>query len=183
MTNQELLAVLKKNPVSVGCGVLTVLLGVGIYFRSDRLPEVTAELEQKSAEGQRLAANLQNSAQLTEQYAAIAQAGKEIESRLIKASELAKNLGYFYKLEADTATKLIELRPLPLAPVKGAKSTYVPVIYSVAVQGDYTQLLEFLRRLEHGAHYCRIVVSAISGTSNERGPLRLSLTVELLGQP
>jgi len=184
MTNQELVAVLKKNPVSVGCAVLTLLLGVGIYFRSDSLPVAAADLEQKSTEGQRLAANLQNASQLTEQYATIAQAGREIDARLVHASDLAKNLQYFYKFEAETGTKLIELRQLPLTPVKGAaKTTFAPVGYSIGVQGDYTQLMEFLRRLEHGAHYCRIVVSGIAGTGNERGPLRLSLTLELLGQP
>ncbi len=184
MTNQELMALLKKNPVGVGCGVLTLLLAVGLYFRSDSLPVAAADLEQKSAEGQRFAANLKNAAQLHEQLATITQAGNEIEGHLVRASELAKNLQFFYRLEAETGTKLIELRQQPVPIVKGgAKSMFVPVTFSVGLQGDYTQLLEFLRRLEHGAHYCRLVGTAIVGTSIERGPLRLTLTVDLLGQP
>lgn len=183
MTNQELVAVLKKNPVSVGCAVLTLLLVGGSYWRSDALPEATASLEQKSAEGQRLAANLQNSAQLNEQYTAIAAAGKEITGRLIHPGELAKNLQYFYKIEADTGTKLIELRQIPPAAVKGAKPNFIPVTYSVSLLGDYNQVLEYLRRLEHGTHFCRILNAGITGASVERGPLKLSLNVDLLGQP
>lgn len=183
MTNQEYVALLKKNPISVGCAVLTLLLGAGIYFRSDVPDLASADLEQKSTEGQRLAANLQNSAQLNEQYAAIAAAGREITDRLVHPGELATNYRIFYKIEADTGTKLIELRQIPPAANKGAKLNFVPVTYSVSLLGDYNQVLEYLRRLEHGPHFCRILSSGITGASVERGPLKLSLTVDLLGQP
>lgn len=183
MTNQELVALLKKNPISVGCAVLTLLMVGGSYWRSDALPEATANLEQKSTEGQRLAANLQNSAQLNDQYAAISAAGKEITARLVHPGELAKNLQYFYKIEADTGTKLIELRQLPPAAIKGAKPNFIPVTYSVSLLGDYNQVLEYLRRLEHGTYFCRVLTSGVTGATVERGPLKLSLTVDLLGQP
>lgn len=183
MTNQELAAVLKKNPISVGCAVLTLLLAGGLYYISDDIPNATAELEQKSAEGQRLAANLQNSAQLNDQYAAIAAAGKELTGRLVHPGELAKNLQYFYKIEAETGTKLIELRQVPPAAIKGAKPNFIPVTYSVGLLGDYNQVLEYLRRLEHGTHFCRVITAGVSGATVERGPLKLSLTLELLGQP
>jgi hypothetical protein len=183
MTNQELVALLKKNPVGVGCGVLTLLLAAGIYFRSGSLPEAVAALEQKTAEGQRLAANLQNAAQLNEQLAAVTAASREIDARLVHADELATNLQYFYRLEAATGVKLIELRQNPLAKA-AAKGTLTPIGYAVSAQGDYRALVEFLRQMENGARFCRVITASLAPTTLERtDPLRLVLTVELLGLP
>ena len=47
MTNAELFAFVRKNPISIGCGVLALALLGGIYFRSDEIPESEAELTQK----------------------------------------------------------------------------------------------------------------------------------------
>ena len=51
-------------------------------------------------------------------------------------------------------------------------------------QGDYAQLVDFLRRLENGPRYCRVMTVAMNGGGTTRnGPLKLNLTLELLGQP
>lgn len=189
MTNQELLALVKKNPVSVGCGLLALALGVGFYFRSDQIPAVTAQLDQVSAEGRRLTANIRNAAQLAEQIAVLEEAGRKIAPRLVSAPELAKNLQYFYKLEADTGTKLLDLRQLPPAvavSTKAPPAAYAGVGFALSVEGEYPALIEFLRRLENGTHYCRVLNAAVTTTSGEvdrNGPLKLTLTLELLGQP
>ena len=67
MNTAELLAFIKKNPISVGCGLLCLILGAGIYFRSSEIPDAEAALAQKSAEAARYAANIKNAAQLKEQ--------------------------------------------------------------------------------------------------------------------
>lgn len=185
MTDKELIALLKKHPLPVGSVVAALLLTGAWYFRSSDVPEAIADVEKKSVDGQRLAANIQNAALLNEQLGAITTAGKDIEARLIRGGDLAKNLQYFYKLESDTGAKLTELRqlPPPLPKAGAPKTQFVPVGFAVGVQGEYLQILDFLRRLEHGTHYCRIVSTAVSGFGLERGPLKVNLTVELLGQP
>lgn len=188
MTDKELIALLKKNPISVGCALVSIGLGVGLYLRSDGIPEAEARLEQVSAEGQRLAANIKNAAQLHEQLAAFAAAGTEIEPRIVHQNQLAKNLQYFYKLEADTGTKLADLHQstAPANASKGPKATYAGIAYSVSVEGDYPSLLDFLRRLESGTHYCRVLTCTVSlsgGELDRTSPLRLVVNLELLGQP
>lgn len=187
MTNQEFVALLKKNPISIGCGVLALALGAGLYVRSDRLPEATAQLEQVSSEGQRLAINIKNSAQLDEQAAAVAAADREIDPRLVRPGELAKNLQFFYRLETETATKLLDLRQNSVsARAAAAKTAYIGVGYSVSVEGEYLPLLEFLRRLEGGPVYCRVLTANIArmgGDLERSGPLKLDLSLELLGKP
>lgn len=186
MTNEDLIAFVRKNPVSVSCGLVALLCGLGIYFRSGGLPEAESQVEQKSAEGGRLALNLSNSVRLPEQLAAVTASDHEISGRLLRAGDLAKNYQYFYKLEAATGVKLIDLRQNPIpTPKSGAKpATFIGIGYAVALEGEYPAVVEFLRQLENGAHYCRIVAANVGAAKQERGSsIKLTLTVELLGLP
>ena len=103
------------------------------------------------------------------------------------ADEIAKNLQFFYKLEEDTGTKLLDLRQNVGAGSRVAPKsrTYVPVGYSVAVRGDYIRLLDFLRRLESNQRFCRVMSATIGvtgATDKDRGnELTINLGLELLG--
>jgi hypothetical protein len=192
ISNEQAIAFVKKNPVGFGCGVLCVLLLGALYYRSDLVPADEAELAQKSAEAERLANNVKNSNQLKEQLEAITVAEKQIESRLIHPADLAKNQQYFYKLEAETGVKIIDCRPNSTAVPKGLKTAYFPVPFTVNVQGDYVQVLNFLRRLENGSAYCRAIgvtfdvpnaAAAPGSSASGESAVMLSLNLELLGQP
>ncbi len=192
ITNEQLAAFIKAQPIGVGCGVLTVLLAVGIYFRGDMIPDAERLLDERATLGERIDANIKNGTQLSEQLTAISAAREQIEARLVHADELAKNQQYFYKLEADTGIKIIDLRQNQVAANKpgakpGAKTNYIAVPYAVAVRGDYAHVLDFLRRLEVGQRYCRVMAANINlaGTSDKdrASDLTLNLSLELLGQP
>ena len=185
MTNQELVALVKKHPISFGCGALSLVFAVALYLRDDEIPGAEAELGLKSADGDRIALNIQYSAQLKEHADAMAAATKDIEARLVRPTQLGTNTQYFYKLEGDTGVKIIDLRQTAAstAPAKGAKNAYVAVPFSVSVQGTLPQILEFLRQLENGAHYCRVLTASFSGAaSNRNSPLTLGLSLEILGK-
>jgi hypothetical protein len=185
MTKEQLFAVIKKNPLSVGCGILALLFGLVIYLRIDLLSDAAKLLEEKTAEGERLNANVNNAAQLPEQLAALTEARAEIEKRIIRNDDLAQNLQYFYRLEADTGIKILALRQNPLAPGElGAKNPSVGIGFTVSFQGPYLNVLEFLRRLESGTHYCRLTSASMATPGGNRtGPIAVSLSLELLGQP
>ncbi|MCX6953745.1 MAG: hypothetical protein NTV51_16460 [Verrucomicrobia bacterium] len=184
MTNEELFALVRKNPISVGCGVLSLLLAGTIYWRSDAGPEKEEELVKKSDEGQRFAANLKNAGSLQEQYDAVVAANKAIDARIVRYSRLGVNLQYFYKLESETGVKLTS-DPRISQPVakKDPKAAYVAVPCNLAVQGSLPQLLNFLRRLENGTHYCRILTITLGGPADRNAPLSLTINLELLGLP
>ena len=184
MTTEQLVALLKKNPISFGCAALALIVGLVIYYGMDDGPEALALLEQKTAEGERLHANVINAVQLPEQLAAITAAREEIEKRLI-GGEMARNQQYFYKLETATGVKLVSISQAPVARAKpGAKATLVGIAFTVSLQGSYPTVLDYIRRLENGIHYCRINSVSITGTSNNRaGPLSVSLSLDLLGRP
>ena len=181
-SGEEALASIKKNPISVGCVAVTLMLAGVAYLHSGRQAELETELEQKSTEAARLALNLKNAAQLKEQFDALINAKKEIESRMIRAEEIPNNQQYFYKLEADAGVKLAGT-PRQAATPKNAKLAYPPTVFSVNVQGDYRQLLTFLRKLESGPRYCRVLTASCSAAPDRGSVLMLSLTLELLGIP
>jgi len=181
------LSFLKKHPLSIGCALLSLALIATIVYRRDAMPAAVAELEDKATRGERLKANITNSAQLSEQREALVKANAVISGRLVKASELAKNLQYFYRLESETGTKFTDLRQLPTSGAVKAGSSYLPVPYSVTVEGTYFQLQTFLRRLENGIYYCRVLNTtlsrAVGGEIAGNQQLTLNLNLELLGQP
>lgn len=180
-SGKDIRASFKKHPVGFGCGLLCLLLAVAIYFRHSELPERESLLEERMAEGARLSQNLRHNAQLKEQYEALVAANAEIDSRAVRLSSLATNLEYFYRLESDTGIKLLDLRQLtPAAPARGAAATkHLRVPFAVSVQGDYPKVLNFLRRLENGPHFCRINSATLTGAAE----VTLTLSIELLGLP
>jgi hypothetical protein len=179
MTTPQLTAAIKKNPIVVGCVVLSLGLGVALYFRSDAIDDANKQLDDDTTQAQRYALNLTNAVQLKEQLDAVAADGKIIESRLIRATDVGINQQYFYKLESESGVKLLDLRQgTHGTPAAGGK--YMPIGFTVSLQGDFAQVITFLRGLEDGTHYCRVVTASCVG--GRKGPVTLTLSLELLGR-
>ncbi|MFA5264783.1 MAG: hypothetical protein WC378_13250 [Opitutaceae bacterium] len=193
INKEQILNFLRKHPVSIGCGVVCVLLGVFQFFRSDARPAAEVELEAKTAEAERLALNIKNAAQLSEHHDLVAASIRKIDARLIHVSALATNLQYFYKIEAETGTKLIDLRQNSISANKEKKTgNYLAVPYTLSVQGDYAKLILFLQHLENGNYFCRVNSALLSSSrlaateKNEEasdGRLVITLNLELVGVP
>lgn len=189
ISNEQVVAILKKNPVVSAAVIICIGLAAAHYLRSDLIATTATRLDEQTKEGQRLAANIKNSAQLPEQLARVSAATKEAESRLVRVDSLANNLQYFYKLEADTGVKLIDLRQTT-DPGRTAKAGRVPVSFALTLHGEYPQVLDFLRRVESGSHYCRVRAANVipfeagAGSSGMRSDAaKLTLNLELLGVP
>src|SRR6266542_3064689 len=160
ISNDQLFSMVRGNPILVGCIVACAALGAGIYFRSDVIPERQQALEQMTSEGRRLALNVRNGARLSEQMAVLTGASAQMQRRMIRKDELATNLQYFYRLEAETGIKLVDLRQgtgVSGSSTAPKQSGFSPVLFNISVQGDFPALLGFLRRLENGANYTRVV--------------------------
>src|SRR5580700_2041975 len=183
MSNEELIAFLRKNVISVSCVIASLLIGFALYYRSDELPDAEKVLGERQKEGELLAANIEDSADLKEQHAAIVEANKAIADRMIHIGQLAENQGYFYKLEKDTNTKLSDPHQNPWnPPAKTApKVNFAAIGFTLSAQGDYGQILDLLRKLESGDHYCRIISCSLHplSTDTRGGPLLMSLSLEL----
>ena len=178
----------KKYPAGACAGLLALVMASALIFRHFDFAETQSAFDNSAAEGQKLESNIAYGGQLEEQLKALEEANKTIAGRLVNPSDLAINLQYFYKLEAETGVKLVDTRPIDSrAPAKaGAKGLYSSVQYAVTLQGSYVRILTFLRRLEHGAFFCRIISGNCTQAQAEQGKgggeTSMSLTVELLGR-
>ena len=187
-TTKDFVAFVKKYPVPIGCGVFSVLLLAGSYIRNARAGALSALLREKEGEGQTILNNIRNGASLPEQFETLSAATKELESRLVRGPERARNQQYFYRIESDTGVKELSLQadaPSRVQP-RGPKPLYTGISYTIAVQGDYRQILNFVGRLESGPLFYRLISGSVSH-QEVRGAsastINLTLTLELLGLP
>lgn len=183
ITGKSISEAFKKHPVGFGCGLLSLLLIVGFVNRRSAIPEREALVEQRTSEGNRLSDNVRYGAQLKEQVERLAAANVEIDNRAVRLADLATNLAYFYGLESETGIKLLDLRQLtPTPPARGAQAPkHLRVPFAVSVQGEYPKVMNFLRRLETGAHFARVNSASLTLTTS--ADMTLTLSVELLGLP
>jgi hypothetical protein len=188
LTGAQLVAAIKKHPLASVAILVSFGCAVALYLRADARPAVVSELEQRAAEGERIEENIRNSAQLAEQRAALQEASTAIDARLIRASNLADNLQLFYRIESETGAKITELKQTGVVPPppKGPKPTYSPIGFTVGLRGSYPQVLDFLRRLETGAPFARIIAANLSNppeSLDKSAFVSLTINVELLGTP
>jgi Tfp pilus assembly protein PilO len=184
MTANDLTILIKKQPLGFGCGLVCLLAAGWLYFRGGELEKRQGEYEAKSAEAARLVSNVAASKNLPEQVAEIQVLTKELESRVVKAGQLAVNLQYFYKLEAETEVKLLDVRQNPIP--RNTKTLYLGIPYNVNIQGSFKQVMAFVQRLEKGRHFCRINTAnfiKLGAAGDGSTGMTLSLTLDLLGQP
>ena len=187
MNSADIIARIKKQPIGFACGLICLLAIGWLYYRSGEFEKRQADYEAKSAEAKKVLANVSTSKSLPAEVAEIQAATKEMESRLVRDSQLAVNLQYFYKLEAETEVKLLDVRQNPRN--RTTKATYVGIPFNVNVQGTYKNVMAFLQRLEKGRHFCRIL--AVNFTKAPYGAegqaavpgITMALNLELLGQP
>ena len=180
MNTADLVALLKKHPIGFGCGLVSIVCAVLLYLRSDNIAASQAELDASSAQAAKMVANVRNANGLAEHVTEVQTLSKEMESRLMKAGQLAVNLQYFYKLETENEVKLVDVRQNTVP--RNTKTLYTGVPFNVAVQGPYPNVMNFLNRVQNGRHFCRISVASFTKVG-DTADMNLALTLELLGQP
>jgi hypothetical protein len=183
MTNEELIAFLRKNVICVACILASIGIAVAIYMRSDLLPDAEKVFTENAQKAALLAANIEDSQQLKEQHATIVTANQTIANRMVLVGQLAENLQYFYRIESDTGAKLQDLRQIPWSPParNAPKTFFTPVGFIMAAQGTYPQILDMLRKIENGEHYSRILTCNMHPIGERGTAMQMSLTLELLG--
>ena len=177
---KDIVAAFKRRPVLFVCGAVMLGLAMATYFRLGAGDELRTKLEEREKVLTRLTNNAKFSAQLDAQLETLRKANAKISDGALRVSELARNQQFFFRIEADTGVKLLDLRQLtPAAPPKGAAPTYVAIPFSLTIKGDYEQIVQFLQRLDREPTLARVTGGAIARPAE--GSQTLSFSVELLG--
>jgi Tfp pilus assembly protein PilO len=188
LTLKDVVEFLKRYPIGVTCAGLSVIVLIGYYIRNNRAGELGPQLAEVETQAQKILGDVENSANLTEQFATLVKATKELDSRLVRSTERPRNQQYFYVLESETGVKEMSLQPTNAEVNKKAGDFSYGIGYSITVEGDYRQILDFVGRLESGQHFYRLVSATVSrhGEVNSLAAgstISLALNIELLGLP
>ena len=161
---------------------VSIVMALVIYFRSDLNAEQQDELDKITADAELCRANITNGAQLQQQVDFLLQANAAIAKRSFRAESMALNLQYFYKLESEIGIKYLDLRPGAKPVLANTKNANRPgsmaLGYTVSAQGNFPQIIDFLRKLEQGAYFCRINSASFIGTDSI---VTLTLDLDFLG--
>jgi len=188
LTLKDAVGFLKRYPIGVACGLLSVIAIAGYVVRNSRAGDLSDQLRSVEAQGAKIQGDVHNANDLVAQYSSLTAATKELESRLVQGSERARNQQYFYEIESETGVREISLQPNSGDPKKGASGFCYGIGYTITVEGNFQQLLGFVGRLESGPHFYRLL-SASALRRGERDAsgtgslISLTLNLELLGLP
>ncbi len=171
----------KERPIVFVCAVLSLILVVAVFVRSGELSDARTSLESASREGTRINDNIKNSLNIGEHLDSIRAITHDVDDRLVRPSELARNLQYFYRLEDETGVRIASLDQRAAA---GGDSVYLRVPYEMAVEGDFVNLVTFIHAVENGRHFARIRnFEIIRARQTESTLLSMAINLELLGRP
>lgn len=182
MKTEDFVAYLKRYPIPFLSGVIIVAALLTAYLRLNVNTELEGRYQTVSAEGEVVMRNIVNGSGLKENVELIQTRSKELESRLVRPAELAKNLQYFYRLEGETGGKLGELRQVPQAGLPKAENSFQPVQYSLVVTADFPVLMDYMHRLEEGPAFYRMNNFSLQHSrESARRMLVIAMNIELLG--
>lgn len=186
MTFQDLIEKLKRHPAPAICGCVVLVCFLNFYFRMDQISALQTRQEEIARQAEQVDNNLMTGSNLEEQLVAMRAKVEQLEARLVRPSELANNLKYFYRLESETGVTLSDLRQNPPPPpAKGAaRPLFAGVAYNVVLAGSFNQVIAYFNDLENGERFYRLTNFNLQrGREANQASLTLALNLELLGTP
>lgn len=192
MTTADLVALIRKQPVAFICGLVVLACAVTLFLRSDAVTAAQASFEAKDSESRKVEANARSAAGLAEVVEEMLDAGRQFDTRVVRASQLANNLQFFYRLESETNVKLLDVRQLAIPPLRPGekRGAYAPVPFTVNIQGAYPQVYGFIRRIEASTAFIRINQMSVTKMVSSDGSIgatgdsvSVAMNIEMLGTP
>lgn len=179
---RQFIELLRDYAFVSACVVVVAVTGTAGYFLHKNVLELENTVNAVHAEGDAMLKTLAGAGALRADREAIATAVHEINANLITEENRAENVGYFYKLEDQSHTRISELHQLA-APVGSGNSTAKIVPFSVSVSGSYRDVLSFVSQLEQGPRLMRIIAFTFDRRSSSGDSVVLTLSIEMLARP
>src|SRR3954466_4145342 len=169
-------ALLRRFPFASICVLLLIGSGVGAYFLSDDIDVQEAARLDRAKEGEAMLDLLVGGSTQRQELELVREATHRIEDNLVVEADLAGNQWYFYKLEEQTKTRLLELHPQSSPTTDGA-TLYKRVPYSLRVSGTFDQVSAYLLALETGPRLTNITSFVYSRRDRDTPAVVLDLSL------
>ncbi len=188
MSAETVISTFKQYPTLILCGVLSVVVLVAIVVRGGGISDARERLDELTREGQRMDQNISHSVDLERHVAELRGMMGDVSARLVRSSELARNLQYFYRFESETGVSITSLDQRGRVEAgdddEDDDGAYVPVRYELAIEGGFPDILEFVYRIENGRHFARFnQFEIVRGQRTDSMVMRMAMNLELLGRP
>jgi Tfp pilus assembly protein PilO len=177
----EWIAVVRRHPLSVLCGIIFLVCGTLSWVIYDDMKGLELERNQLAQDGDLMVATLITGPSVRTELEMIREVTRRLDDNLVVEDNLAENLWYFYKIEQLSKAHLSELHQLnPLTP--DSRSLYRRIPYSLTVSGTYEQTGAYLYAIETGPRLANITSVNFRRTEPGGPSLRLEINLELLGK-
>lgn len=175
----------RRYPIPVFSGLVVVACALNYYFRGDLITELEDERDQVGRQAMQIDENIVAGTKLDVHVEEIRAMAVQLDERVVQQAELAKNLNYFYGLEAATGVSLSDLRQGDATPIKDVEnSPYVGVGYYVLLSGVFDQVVGYFDELENGSRIYQLNnFNLQQGRDAKEELVTLSLNLKLLGAP
>lgn len=181
------LAFLRRFPFASVCVLVTVVFGVGAWFLSQDVDEQEQARLDRAKEGEAMLELLVGGTSQRQELAIVQEAARRIDENLVAESDLAGNNWYFYKLEEQTKSRLLENRQQSAA-TNDNSTLFKRIPWTLRVVGTYEQVTSYLLALETGPRLVSVTAFSLSrnsagaGMASNSGLLSLEMSIEMLGK-
>lgn len=186
MDSKKLIALLKQYPIAVAALGVSLIFALVLYFTMDTLAAREASYQDLMSEVDVMRQNDLNAIGLEDDVAKAQRMVADIERRLILEDAKASHYQYFLGLAEASRISIDD--PVPgtfLNP--GARGVnietkeFAQMEYSLKVQGDFGQVLDFLYLLKTGDYFVRITRMKLAPPrQGERNDISAELLIRVL---
>lgn len=174
------LALLRRFPLAATCIVITLLCGGAAWWLSEDIDDQELARADRAKEGEAMLDLLVGGSTQRQELAAAREAARRIDDNLV-LDDLANNSWYFYRIEEQTKSHLVEFHPQS-SPPGSDTSLYKRVPFTLKVTGSFEQVAGFLLALETGPRLANITAFTFTRRDKDNTALSLDLSVEQLGK-
>ncbi|HCR31336.1 MAG TPA: hypothetical protein DIV79_15120 [Opitutae bacterium] len=166
MSFQGIAAFVRKNLV-IAISAIVIVGSMTLYLiHKDKKSLLDSEIDQVNNRISSMLKNIKNSKGLEEDIESIEGKIEQLNERMFQAQELATNYNYFFNLEDETGVKVSDLKQVGIAEEevdpkkrrmpKPVVNSYEKIRYHLKASGNYTEVVNFLRKLEGGPSFYRL---------------------------
>ena len=172
----QLFGVIRRNPFSSICTLLSLLLLAGLWVLWQDAHSLEIVNRELSQEGAAMDSTLVTGPLIKQELARAQETVLRIESNLAIDKNLADNLWYFYRIDPESKEILTYLRAMNPDPPSD-DSDYKLVPFSLQLTGNYQQLGTYLLHLETGPRL--VLIKSFSFRRQRPGAPGLTLNLEV----
>jgi hypothetical protein len=173
MNKDSVIGIIKKYPIAVLGFAVFFAVAVVILVRGDLTTELEAQEIDLNSRLNVLEANAKNAIGLESDVEQLQEYVGVINSKLFKLDQRAINTDFFYSLEKNMPVRINGVNPLngndPTLVKKAPNEIklYDHIMYDLAIEGKYEQIIEFLKGIRDVDAFIRITAFQMTPAGNQ----------------